>query len=246
MSGSRSDDARLIMLPEPDPLACWQDLLPPDGPTGPVSETSFVARLPDQRRLLLPIRRLPDTPDRGLASLIINQASLTVERALCAALAARLADHRPEIVIAVPTLGLIAGRGAAAALGHDRYVPLGTSRKFWYDEALSADLRSITSPGQSKRLYLDPRLLPLLAGRRIALVDDVTSSGRSLAAALDLLKRLDLEPVIIGVIMRQTIAWRDHLAALDSELSDRVVGVFDTPLLHWDGHRWAARPVANA
>lgn len=221
-----------------DPLAYWQDLLPPDGPTGPVSETSFIARLPDQRRLLLPIRRLPDPPDRGLASLIVNQASLAVESALCQALAARLADHRPDIIIAVPTLGLIAGRGVAAAMGHDRYVPLGTSRKFWYDEGLSVDLRSITSPDQSKRLYLDPRLLPLLQGRRIALIDDVTSSGRSLAAALDLLARLDVEAAVIGTIMRQTEAWRGRLADIAPEMLERVVGVFDTPLLRWAEGRW--------
>ncbi|MEO1225507.1 MAG: phosphoribosyltransferase [Pseudomonadota bacterium] len=238
VSGSQSDDARLTMVPETDPLACWQDQLPPDGPTGPVSETSFIARLPDQRRLLLPIRRLPDPPGRGLASLIINQASFAVENALCQALAARIAEHRPDIVVAVPTLGLIAGRGLAAALGHDRYVPLGTSRKFWYDEALSTDLSSITSPDQSKRLYLDPRLLPLLTGRRIALVDDVTSSGRSLAAALDLLARLDVEVTVIGTIMRQTDAWRGRLAEIAPQVPEKVVGVFDTPLLRWVEGRW--------
>lgn len=229
-----------------DPLAYWQDLLPPDGPTGPVSEASFVARLPDRRRLLLPIRRLPGLPDlpgRGLASLIVNQASLSVERALSGLLATRIAEHRPEIVVAVPTLGLIAGRGVAAALGHDRYVPLGTSRKFWYDEALSVDLSSITSPDQSKRLYLDPRLLPLLQGRRIALIDDVTSSGRSLAAALELLARLDVEVSVIGTFMRQTDAWRARLAEIAPGIPERVVGVFDTPLLRWVEERWE---LANA
>ena len=226
-----------------DPLDYWQELLPPDGPTGPISEESFIVRLPDQRRLLLPIRRLPARPDHGLASLIINQASLTVEHALCQALADRLADERPDIIVAVPTLGLIAGRGVASALGHDRYVPLGTSRKFWYDEALSVPLSSITSPDQSKRLYLDPRLLPLLQGKRIALVDDVISSGTSMMAALDLMAQLDVEVTIIGALMRQTRTWQERLATARPELANSVHGVFDTPLLEFHEKYW--RPVES-
>ena len=71
----------------------------------------------------------------------------------------------------------------AAQLGHARYVPLGTSRKFWYREELSVPLSSITTPEQPKRLYVDPRMLPLLEGRRVALIDDVVSSGASMDAA---------------------------------------------------------------
>jgi len=41
----------------------------------------------------------------------------------------------------------------------------------------SRQLSSITTPTQQKRLYIDPRMLPLLQGRRVALIDDVISSG---------------------------------------------------------------------
>jgi hypothetical protein len=37
-------------------------------------------------------------------------------------------------------------------------------------------VRSITSPAE-RRLWLDPRLLPRLVGRRVLLVDDVVSTG---------------------------------------------------------------------
>lgn len=225
--------------PPTDPLTHWQELLPPDGPTGAVSDGTFVANLPDERRLLLPIRRLPNRANHGLASLIVNQASLAVENALCDALAKKLEPVRPDLIVAVPSLGLLAGRGVARALGHDRYVPLGVSRKFWYDDDLSVDLSSITSPDKTKRLYIDPRMVPLIAGKRLAVVDDVVSSGTSMLAALDLLTGLDADIAAIGVLMRQTHAWRGRLQNRYPGLPDKVVGVFDTPLLQYAAGRWS-------
>jgi len=221
-----------------DPLAVWQDLLPPGEPVGAISAHTFIARLPDGRRLVQPIRALPGPGQLGVASLIVNQASFQVEEALTDGLAHRLADRGIERIVAVPTLGLIAGRGVARALGHDRYVPLGTSRKFWYADDLSVEIRSITSPGQAKRLYLDPRLVPLIEGRRVALVDDVISSGSSILSALDLLARVDVEVTAIGVLMAQSEAWRPRLAERHPGFEDRVVSVFETPLLRRAGDGW--------
>lgn len=62
-----------------DPLAVWQDLLPPGEPVGVLSEHTFIARLPDGRRLVQPIRPLPGPGHLGVASLIVNQASFEVE-----------------------------------------------------------------------------------------------------------------------------------------------------------------------
>jgi adenine/guanine phosphoribosyltransferase-like PRPP-binding protein len=72
----------------------------------------------------------------------------------------------------------------AERIGHCRYVPLGYSRKFWYDDSLSEPVSSITSPGAEKRLRLDPNLLPLLEDRRIVVVDDAISTGATAIAAI--------------------------------------------------------------
>jgi len=102
-------------------------------------------------------------------------------------------------------------------------------------------MTSITSPEQVKRLYLDPRMLPLVENRRILLVDDVISSGRSIVAALKLLETCGVRPIAIGAAMLQTEAWRDHLPALDDRWPDRVVGVLRTPRLkRTAGGGWAA------
>lgn len=110
-------------------------------------------------------------------------------------------------------------------------MPLGTSRKFWYVDDLSVPLSSITTPDQKKRLYVDPRMLPLLEGKRVVLVDDVISSGTSIVAGLTLMETCGVEPIAIGAAMLQTERWRQPLADLAPRWPECVVGVFRTPLL---------------
>lgn len=208
----------------------WQELLPPAPAQTAAHEAAYPARLADGRRLLLPIRPLGDSGE-GLASLIINQASFAVTRALADDLAARLAPLKPDIIVGLPTLGLTLAAAVAEALGHSRYVPLGNSRKFWYEDALSLPVSSITTPGQQKRLYIDPRMLPLLEGRRVALVDDVISSGKSIVAGLSLLKQRGVCPVGIAAAMLQTTRHVEALAAFDAGIVDDTHACFATPLL---------------
>lgn len=213
-----------------EPHHFWQEIVPPgtydcapqDGFAG-----FYPATLPDGRQMPLPIRVLPGDGRRAVASLIVNQASFGVLDTLVAALAAQIAPHAPDIVVGVPTLGLHLAAPLARALGHDRLVPLGTSRKFWYEERLSAPISSITTPDQSKRIYLDPRMLPLIEGRRVAIVDDVISSGRSMAAVMALMDAAGVEPVVVGAAMLQGEKWRDPLV----RWRDRITAPLASPLL---------------
>jgi adenine/guanine phosphoribosyltransferase-like PRPP-binding protein len=208
----------------------WQVLHPPGSfPMDRGHGNFFPAALADGRQLLLPIRPLADGR-HALASLIVNQASFPVVEALATDLAQRLAGVSPDIVVGMPTLGLTLAAEVARKLGHARYVPLGTSRKFWYDEALSVPLSSITTQ-QAKRLYVDPRMMPLVEGRRVALVDDVISSGASITAGLALLASKEIEPVAIGAAMLQSERWRPALAALGASWPERTRACFSTPLL---------------
>jgi adenine/guanine phosphoribosyltransferase-like PRPP-binding protein len=224
----------------------WQEIHPPstfDPQPAEGHRGFYPAEFEDGRQLRLPIRELADG-EHALASLIINQAGFAVENALCASLAEKVRVFEPEVVVGLPTLGLTLASGTAKALGHSRYVPLGTSRKFWYREELSVPMTSITSPEQIKRLYLDPRMLPVIENRRILLVDDVISSGRSITAALELLASCGIRPVAVGAAMLQTDAWRDKLAAIGQDWPERVVGVLRTPRLRRvAGGGWA--PVSD-
>lgn len=230
-----------------EPHEFWQQLYP-RGTFAPSPRhcEGFPVDLPDGQQLLLPIRPLPDGT-HALASLIINQAGFAVQMALAGHLAAALAALAPDVVVGLPTLGLTLAAPVAARLGHTRYVPLGTSRKFWYRDELSVPLSSITTPGQGKRLYLDPRLLPLIAGRRVVLIDDVISTGTSITAGIDLLATVGVTPVAVGAAMLQSNRWRDRPAAALPDWQSRVLGVFSTPLLERDGGEgWRAVDQAAA
>ncbi|MDQ0564452.1 adenine/guanine phosphoribosyltransferase-like PRPP-binding protein [Rhizobium mesoamericanum] len=192
--------------------------------------TSYVAELDDGRQLRLPVRPLADGR-HALASLIINQASFEVLDVLAQSLAERLKIFQVEVVAGLPTLGLTLAAAVAHKLGHSRYVPLGTSRKFWYRDDLSVALSSITTPSQQKRLFIDPRMLPLLVGRRVALIDDVISSGTSIVSGLRLLAGCGIEPVAIGAAMLQSSRWCETLDAAGLQWRERTVGVFSTPTL---------------
>ncbi len=221
------------------PHEFWQKLYAPETfDVQGVHETFFPATLDDGRQLQLPIRPLVDK-QHALASLIVNQAAFDVVDALSDDLAVKLKAFEPDVIVGLPTLGLTLASEVARKLGHSRYVPLGTSRKFWYEEELSVPLSSITTPDQIKRLYIDPRMLPLLDGRRIALVDDVISSGTSIVAALNLLNSRALKPVVIGAAMLQTQRWRAPLEQLGAEFAEMTRGCFTTPMLkHGDNGGW--------
>ena len=208
----------------------WQHFLDAPSPARPW-RTHYDAPMPDGRFLRLPLRDLGAT---AVAGMIANQASFTVVDALSAWMARLVADWAPDVVVALPTLGHVYGSGLARALAHPNWVALGTSQKLWYDQALSQPLASITSPSAGRRLWLDPRTLPRLTGRRVLLVDDVISTGSSMCAGLALLAAADIHPVGTAVAMAQTNRWRAHWPA---EIP--LVSAFATPLFHRDRDGWA-------
>ena len=225
----------MAAMSSPTPESFWQEILPPDA----VAVGGYPARFEDGRILLLPIRRLPDGSG-ALASLIVNQASFAVVDALAGCLAQKLAPFAPDIVVGLPTLGLTLASAVAQKLGHTRFVPLGNSAKFWYRTELSVPLSSVTTPDQQKRLFIDPRMLPLLAGRRVALIDDVVSGGTSMRAAISLLALCGVRPVALGTAMLQSDRWQESLADW------AIVTVLRSPILAADAGPVAASLTAGA
>lgn len=235
-----------FMDPRPNAPYCepttsyWQEILEsvPAAMLAPPWRMGYPARLPDGRVLMLPIRPLAAQPAHAVASLLVNQAALNVVEQLGRMLADLLRPFAPTLLIGVPTLGLTLAPVVARALGHTRYVPLGYSRKFWYDEALSAPVHSITSPVPGKRVFLDPHLLPLLRGQRLALIDDALSTGTTMQSSWDMVEALGGEVVACGVAMLQGRRWADLLGP---QRLPRVVGVLESPLLQAAPDGWVLR-----
>jgi adenine/guanine phosphoribosyltransferase-like PRPP-binding protein len=195
----------------------WQDFADAMIP-GPPFADRYTVELSLARCLVLPIRPLPEG-QTAVASFIANQASFTVLDMLTERMVALAAGLKPDVVIGLPTLGLAFAPGVARGLGHDNFVPLGYSRKFWYRDEYSVPIRSITTPGDGKRLYIDPLILPRLAGRRAVVIDDVASTGASLTAVAALLGTLGVEIAGCVVAMRQGA----------SMMPLPVLSVFETP-----------------
>ena len=205
--------------------AYWQDLtaeIPARFSAAPPYRFGYPVRLPCGRTLVLPLRRLPGG-DRAVASLIANQASHLVVAALAEHMATQARALDAQIVVGLPTLGLAFAAQVSEQLGQPRHVPLGYSRKFWYDDALSEPVTSITSPEAGKRLRLDPNLLPLIEGRRVALVDDAISSGATAVAAVRLLRKVGADIAGMIVAMKQTNRWEAPVTALSAPLAVRAV-----------------------
>src|SRR5580704_1702123 len=216
----------------------WQELtpeIPARFPATPPYRFGYPVHLPCGRILVLPLRRLPDG-NRAVASLIANQASNIVVAALADHMAVQARALDAEIIVGLPTLGLAFASLVAERLGQSRYVPLGYSRKFWYDDALSEPVTSITSPEAGKYLRLDPNLLPLIETRRVALVDDAISSGTTAAASVHLLQKIGIEVAGMVVAMKQTNRWEAAMGALSAPLAVRAV--FGCPLCQRSDAGW--------
>jgi adenine/guanine phosphoribosyltransferase-like PRPP-binding protein len=211
----------------PEPHEYWQDFAEAAQP--PPWTTTYPAPMPDGSTLNLPIR---DLGTHAIAGLIANQASFPVLDRLTAWLAEKVAPLAPDIILGLPTLGHAVAPALARPLGHTRWVPAGYSRKLWYDEALSIPIASVTTPTE-RRLWLDPRTLPLLTNRRILLVDDVISTGRSARAGIALLAAANLRPIAFAALMAQTTASHE---GWDPTIP--VITAFQTPRLRRTPTGW--------
>lgn len=198
----------------------------------------YIARMPDGSGLALPLR---DLGDIAVAGLISNQASFAVVERIADWLAQAAATQRVDVVAGLPTLGHTFAYLVARRLGHANWVALGTTRKLWYDEALSVPLASVTSPTAGRRLWLDPRVISRLQGRRVLLVDDVISTGSSARAGLAVLRAAGTPAAVVGVAMAQGDRWR---AGWSSELP--LVAAFASPLFARSGDGWVAVPGSAA
>jgi adenine phosphoribosyltransferase len=108
------------------------------------------------------------------------------------------------------TLGILLAIEVTRALGLDSYVVLQKSPKLYLCDALAPEISSITL-AEAQKLLLDRRALPLLAGNRILLVDDVVVSGGSLNGALALLRKAEAEIVGVSTVLTGAHEWKTKL-----------------------------------
>ena len=177
----------------------------------------------------LPLVQLND--DLVIALLISVDLGVSFSETAGRELAELMRPDRPEIIVSVATMGIPLAIEASRALGFDDYVILHKTPKTHLGESWAEPVYSITTDAP-QRLRMDPARVDAVRGRRVAVVDDVISTGASLSSALRLVRRMDAEPVVIGTLMTEGGGWKEALGE-DVGLV-RTLGAM--PLFHPDGH----------
>jgi adenine/guanine phosphoribosyltransferase-like PRPP-binding protein len=192
-----------------------------------VAEGTYRVRVGSQV-LDVPLVRLSE--DLTIALLITVDHGVAFAARAGAELAERLAPFDIEIVVSVATMGIPLAIEATRALGLDDYVILHKTPKIHLADAVAQPVRSITTAAQ-QRLLFDRARLGAVEGRRVAVVDDVISTGASSQAASALVRAIGAEPVAIGALLTEGGSWRERLGA-DAGLVHTLGAV---PLFRRDG-----------
>lgn len=125
-------------------------------------------------------------------------------------LAEVLAPYDVDIVATVATMGIPLAVEVTRHMGLDQYVVLHKTPKIHLADAESEPVRSITTDAE-QRLLFDRARVDAVRGRRVAIVDDVISTGASTGASLRLLRRVGAHVVAIGTMVTEASLWRGAL-----------------------------------
>jgi adenine/guanine phosphoribosyltransferase-like PRPP-binding protein len=210
-------------------------------PAGPPFVDTYPVPLSNGSVLTLPLQPLPGG-EQALALLMSNQTPFVVETGLAGALIDLARSFDPEAICGIPTLGLDYARLVGRGLGFAHYVPLGTSRKYWYSDELSRPVESVMSAGIQKRLYLDPSIVDRVAGKRVLVVDDVINTGGSAAAAVSVLGAAGAEVVGLALVLIEGTAWKPVMSAFGTGWPDRVKGLGKIPIFRRGPGGWYPIP----
>jgi adenine phosphoribosyltransferase len=175
----------------------------------------------------LPI--IPITDELAIALLVEWDHGVRFVEQAAAELAEQLRPYRVDLVVAVATMGIPLAIEVTKALGLNDYVILQKTPKLHLRDAITEPVKSITT-GAPQRLLFDAAKVDFVRGKRVAIVDDVISTGASMRAALTLLHRVGAEPVVIGALLTEAATWRRELA----EIVDLVQALGVIPVFRRD------------
>lgn len=153
---------------------------------------------------------VPIADDLTIALLICVDLGVSFADIAGRELAAQVSTFDPEVVVSVATMGIPLAIEVTRSLGLDDYVILHKTPKIHLGESIAEPVRSITTD-RPQVLRMDPARVPSVKGRRVAVVDDVISTGASTQAALNLVRRVGGDPVVVGSLVTEGSGWRRTL-----------------------------------
>ena len=166
----------------------------------------------------------------ALALLITVDVGVTFMERAGKELAEVLLPYEVDVVATVATMGIPLAVEVTRHLGLDRYVVLHKTPKIHLADAISEPVRSITTDAE-QRLLFDRARIDDVRGKRVAIVDDVISTGASTGATLRLLRGVGADVVAIGTLVTEAGLWRGALG--DDAAMVRALG--SIPVFRPDG-----------
>lgn len=161
-------------------------------------ETSYELTICGLKRKL-PVIRIG--PDLWIASFVMLGDAQLVN--VCAGgLATRLAQYDFDLMVGPEAKVVPLLQSLATLLGHRRYVVCRKSVKAYMQSPLVVEVQSITTKGV-QTLVLDGPDVARVKGKRVAIVDDVVSTGGSIEAVETLLKKAGAEIVCKAAVLKE-------------------------------------------
>ena len=85
-----------------------------------------------------------------------------------------------EVIITAESKGLQLAHVVARELGHPFYAVARKSKKLYMQDGISVSYGSSITTGKAQELFLSKHDVDILRGKKVAIVDDVVSTGESL------------------------------------------------------------------
>ncbi len=121
-------------------------------------------------------------------------------------LASKLLEYNLEILVTAEAKAIPLAYALSTQMNNLPYVVLRKSYKPYMGDALRSETLSITT-GQPQMLYLDEKDRQLIMGKRVALIDDVISTGSTLQGM-----RLIMDKAQANVVVEAAIFTEGHRA----------------------------------
>ncbi len=96
-------------------------------------------------------------------------------------LAERVKKYDPDVLVTAESKGLQLTHCVARELGHKFYAVARKSKKLYMQDGIECTAKTITT-GEVQHLYLSAHDVDLLKGKRVAIIDDVISTGAAVGA----------------------------------------------------------------
>lgn len=130
------------------------------------------------RKESLPVMALPS----GIGICFFNlHGDVELTEHCAKKLAERVGKYAPEVLLTAESKGLQLAHCMARELNQKHYAVARKSKKLYMQDGISVEVKTITTE-EVQKLYLSAHDAALIKGKRVAVIDDVISTGAANAA----------------------------------------------------------------